>query len=799
MTPHDRYAAPGDHEADELDRFLDALVAGQPSPTDDLPRTLATAARHVHRFADERVAPRLTPTESDRLWEDLMQTHTVPHALPFPGPFRPNPIGAPTDRPDATDRHRAARLHLVGSTGAATPPPAPTLGTHRDGGPRRRWARHGWPIVELLGVAALIIGLVSVIMGGFDGNDGGRPAVIPMAGVGTATPEEASDEVAALPDPGQTGVMPGPGIDGNPELVWRVPIEEVTSDLFVSDGTIVRAHFSDEIPADFPNTTNPWTIEALSARAGTPIWSTQVEASGVQIGGIWQDTVIFVASGDYGPIRIGDEEIGDQGQGFVIGMDLATGAMQWSTRVTDDSAVPASAYLPTLSNDQVFVPTSQGMLYSVNPAGGSVSWSAAVGDQSVRQAVQQSFSRPAVADDIVAIYSWATGSAYAFNTSSGQQQWDIELSADPAVGSSRTSIAGPVMSGGSVYFTSADYGSQDSTGAQSLTAVDAASGAMRWTTDLTPIDLTTGSRPYGVGQPYVAGDHIIVSIGGDDGFGLTAFSIDSGVQVWQRGFGDSLFSLLSIADDTVYAARVSGELTGVDVETGDELWSVETGGELRNAPFIVDGMVFQAGMDGQLYALGDQGSGAATPGASTDISGLASCDVEPRAPASDLFATAAEQSPRSTLVEPAYLGTDADRFPTAPTIAWDDLPVGTPADAEVATAIQQTVDGIATCTRAGEQAQVAAYYTDDYFSRPYNQGVAEFSDRYFPSSEIPVLSGDLRVLDDGRVGMIATEGLISREIGQNQATLYIFAEQPDGQWLIDEVVIVNNSGEAPQG
>ncbi len=792
MMPHDHHVAPSDHEADELNRFLDTLVAGNASPTHDLPPTLATSARHVHRFADEHATPRLSPTESDRLWEDLMQTHTAPDAIPFPfpGPFRrPMAVESGLAEPlGASARHREARLRLVGSASTAAPAPStPTIGTRRDLGPRRRWVRHGWPIVELLGVAALIIGLVSVIIGGFGGDDGSRPAVIPMAGVGIATPEQRSDEVATLPDPGQTGVMPGPGIDGNPELIWRVPIEDVTSDLFVSDGTLVRSHFSSEIPADFPATTNPWTIEALSARAGTPIWKTEIEASGVQIGGVWQGTIVLVASGEYGPIRVGNEEIGDQGQGFGIGLDLATGAVQWSTRVTDDSAVPASVYSPTLANDQLFVPTSQGMLYSVNPTSGSISWSTAIGDQSVRQAVLQSFSRPAVADDIVTVYSWATGSAYAFDTSSGKQQWEIELSVDPAEGYSRTSIAGPVMAGGSVYFTSADYDSENSTGAQSLIAVEAESGAMRWTTDLAPIDLTTGSRPYGVGQPYVAGDHLLVSIADDDGFGLTAFSVETGEQVWQSSFGDSLFSLLSIADDTAYVARVSGALTGIDIQTGDELWSVETGGELHSAPYIVDGMVYQAGQDGQLYALGEGGTEVATPGASTAISGLASCDVEPRAAPEEVFATAADRTPAATLAE------------SESTIAWTDLPVGAPADADVATAIQQTVSGITTCTRTGDPAQVAAFYTDDFFSRPYNLNAEGAVNGYFTTSEIPVMSGDLRMMDDGRVGMIATEGLISRQIGQNQATLYLFAEQPDGQWLIDEVVIVNNSGEAPQG
>ena len=740
-----------------------------------------------------------------------MRTHTVPHALPFPGPFQANPTADTSDHPTATDRHRAARLRLVGSVGTAGSAdalPAPTLGTHRDPSPRRRWARHGWPIVELLGVAALIIGLVSVIMGGLDGNDGGRPAVIPMAGVGTATPEPGSDEVAALPDPGQTGVMPGPGIDGDPELIWRVPIEDVTSDLFVSDGTVVRAHFSDEIPADFPNTTNPWTIDALSARAGTPIWSTEVDASGVQIGGIWQRTIVVVASGEYGPIRIGDEEIGDGGQGLVVGLDLATGAVQWSRSLVNEVSGPPALTVPTISNGIAYVPTTLGPMYSVDITDGSINWTATIDDLPLDQLDGASFSRPAVSNGVVSAYSMATGKVYALDAGTGKPIWSTRV-ADPLIetpigtptdGLYTTndvpSVSTPAIADDTLYLSLGWYTGD---AAQSLMAIDVESGTELWTTDLGSIDLSDVNRQRGVSQPYVTDDAVIVSIGGSDGNRLIASATGTGDQLWELPLSDEQSSAMSIVGDTGYVGGADGTLTAVDLAIGEETWSLELGGAASRAPFVIDGVIYQASEDDQLYAIGGSGSSEATPGASTNISGLASCDVEPRAPASELFAMAAEQTPVSTLVEPVSVGTEPDQFLTAPTIAWDDLPVGTPADAEVATAIQQTVDGISTCTRAGDQAQVAAYYSDDFFSRPYNQGVAKFSDNYFPSSEIPVMSGDLRVLDDGRVGMIATEGLISREIGQNQATLYIFAEQPDDQWLIDEVVIVNNNGLAPQG
>ncbi len=804
MTIQDASLQPDDREADDLNALLDALATGQRSPTTDLDPAIAASARQIHDLSGAHVAPRLTHLESERLWEDLMQTHTGSPALPFRGPISRSPAAGAAGAITARVRHREARLLLVGSAASApTASRSPMLGS-RGASLRRRWTRHGWPIVELVGAAALIIGLVSVIMSGLGGDNGGRPAFVPMAGVGTATPSAESEDLAAIPDPGQTGVMPGPGIDGQPELVWRVPIETGSDSLAVADETIVRAHASQQ-----SNQTSSWVIETLSARAGTPNWESQVGASDVQISGMWQGTIVLTANALDSPVSVRGEPLGETNQGLVIGLDLTTGDVQWSTQITEDSTLPTTILWPTIADDTVLVPTSAGKLYSLALPGGSVNWIVEVADEDVPLAANLTLSRPAVADGLVTMYSGQTGSAYAFDAVTGRRNWESEITGDPVAGLSPTTVSGPVMTGGSVFFTTADYGyGDDAGGAQSLISINAQSGNMDWTTELEPIDLTTGARPYGVGQPYVAGDNIIVSIAGANGFGLTAFSAETGDQVWDHSFGDALFSQLSIAGDTAYAARVEGELTGIDVQTGDELWSLATGGELRSAPYIVDGMVYQVGQDGQLYALGSGTTADAALDPSTDISGLPSCDVEPR-PDPTLTQDGGPftppdptelGTPAATLVDPVYVSSQGNQFPTAPTIAWDNLPVGSPADANIADEIAVTVDGITTCARAGNDGQVATFFSEDFFLRPYISQ-ATYSSGYltFSSSYLPVMSNDLRILDDGRVGMIATEGQMSGEIGNNQATLYIFAERPDGQWLIDEVVIVNNSGEAPQG
>ena len=806
MTPHDPSTLPDGVVADDLDAYLDAIAADQRPPVTDLPPDLAATAHHVQRFADRHVAPRLSPSESERIWEDLMHSPSASPPMPIAGPF--SGAGSTESTSNPAVQHRAARLHLLGSGPVATAAQAPVaLGGRRGRRLAQRWTRHGWPIVELLGVAALIIGLVSVMAGGLGGrnHNGGQPSSVPgVAGISTATPDAGSNEVAALPDPGQTGVMPGPELTGNPQLVWRVPIEGITGGLAVSDGTIVRAHFSDQVPTDLA-TTNPWTIDALSARAGTPVWSSEIQGAGVQLGGIWQGTVVLVASAENTPVSIAGQVMGQANQGYIIGLDLATGDVRWSTLLIQSTGGHPAVSSPTVTDGVAYVSTTTGELAAIDIEDGSVVWSIVVDDQVAPQPNGFSLSGISVADGVVAVYSMSSGMIYAFDAATGEQDWTLQvadsMTATPVAGGNYTlpdvpSVSTPAIADGRLYLSIGWYTGDAN---QSLMAIDLASGEALWTADLGSIDLSDPNRQRGVSQPYVTPDAVIVSIGGPDGNHLIAVAPDTGDQRWDQRLSDEQSSSMSIVGDTGYVAGTDGVLTGIDLQTGDERWSVETGGALHGAPYLTDGMLYQASDDGQLYALGSGSQTAATPDATPNISGLPTCDVEPRAPASDVFAMAADQTPAATLVEPVYVDSDTGQFPTAPTIAWNDLPVGSPADADVATAIQQTVDGITTCTRAGDQAQVAAYYTDDYFSRPYNLGVAEFSDRYFPSSEIPVMSGDLRVLDDGRVGMIATEGLISREIGQNEAKLYIFAEQPDGRWLIDEVVLVNNSGTAPQG
>lgn len=818
MTHPDDRTTTDARQARLLARFLDDLGDGSVLPPAGLDPDLSEMALVARDLVSPSPSTTSTTTPTvrragkARTWEHLMSTHAP--AGPIDWGSDPVSVPRPATRPDPDRRHREARLRLVRSAGAAHFPPATTGPGTRT--PQRRWRRRGWPLIELLSVAALIIGIVSVLIGGSGGGQNGdRPAVIPPlagAGAGTATPEPGSDEVAALPDPGQTGVMPGPGLTGEPDLVWRVPIEAVTSDLFVGDDTVVRGYFSDEIPADFPATRNPWHVEAFSARAGTPVWDTEIAASGVQIGGVWQGTVVLVATGEGAPISIGGEAIGETDQGYVIGLDLATGQIQWSTLLADEPAVQPTVGAPTVTDGIAFVPTSLGQVAAIDLVDGSIVWTATVDEALSDEPYQYGLSPLAVGDGVVATYSMATGKAYALDAATGESRWALAVADAPtpiALGSGADgltasepvpSIGGPAIAGGRVYVSIGWYsGDAD----QSLMAIDLAAGTALWTDELGTIDLSDPNRQRGVSQPFVTDGAAIVSIGGPEGNRLLAFDPETGDPLWEHGLSDEQSSTMSIVDDTGYVAGTNGVLTGIDLASGTERWSVALGGGATRAPFVIDGMLYLAAEDGQLYALGS-GSGAAIPDTTPDISGLPTCDVAPRTPADEVFAAAAERTPASTLVEPAYLenadGTRSDILMPA-VIAWDDLPVGTPTDATVVAAIRSTVDGVTTCTRAGDPAQVAAYFSDDFFSRPYALHVASYGgfEGYFWTSEIPVMSSDVRLLDDGQAAMIVTDGLISREIGQNEGRLYVFAEQPDGRWLIDEVVIVNDSGLAPLG
>lgn len=97
------------------------------------------------------------------------------------------------------------------------------------------------------------------------------------------------------------------------------------------------------------------------------------------------------------------------------------------------------------------------------------------------------------------------------------------------------------------------------------------------------------------------------------------------------------------------------------------------------------------------------------------------------------------------------------------------------------------------CDRVGNGRYLAAFYTDDYFLRPWVVRDLAFNGYEFWSAptantDVASVAANTRVLPDGRVALIEASPALP-EYG----FLFIFVEQ-DGQWLIDEREEINPDG-----
>ncbi|MEO6995804.1 MAG: PQQ-binding-like beta-propeller repeat protein [Lacunisphaera sp.] len=169
-----------------------------------------------------------------------------------------------------------------------------------------------------------------------------------------------------------------------------------------------------------------------------------------------------------------------------------------------------------------------------------------------------------------------------------------------------TIISSPTLSGGVVYFGSADNG---------VYAVDATSGKQRWKFDAHG---NVNSSPAVAG-----GDIFVVSSDGN----LYAINASSGAQKWvfategERRFTkpgidyinpatetmpdpwDFFLSSPVVSAGTVYFGSGDSHVYAVDAATGALKWKFKTGDVVHASPAISDGVVYVGGFDACFYAL----------------------------------------------------------------------------------------------------------------------------------------------------------------------------------------------------
>ena len=272
--------------------------------------------------------------------------------------------------------------------------------------------------------------------------------------------------------------------------------------------------------------------------------------------------------------------------GAVYALDAASGDLLWEARI------PAVDSSPTVVNGTVFVGDSDGLVHALSAASGGSLWTAEVAaDSAVR-------SSPTVVDGTVLVGGQA--GVYALDVVTGDTRWLFET--EQAVRSSPTVADGRVV-----------VGRIDG----SVSAVTAATGEERWTTEL-------GPRPVR-SSPTVADGQVFV---GSNNVGVHALDLETGDRVWRDNTDRAVTSSPTVAGDTLYVGGQDGNLHAFGVETGDRLWRVPVGGgestetvPVTASPTVADGVAVVGSTDGSVSAF-DVAPGAYSNGSRVSLGTL---------------------------------------------------------------------------------------------------------------------------------------------------------------------------------
>ncbi len=261
----------------------------------------------------------------------------------------------------------------------------------------------------------------------------------------------------------------------------------------------------------------------------------------------------------------------------------------------------------------------------------SLAWSAPIGQGNGRR--HRITAAPVVADGRV--YTLDSGAQVSAHTTSGERLWAVDLT--PVSESPDGGSGGGLAAAPGAVFASSGFGT--------LTALEAATGEIRWVQDLESaasgapavhegvvyqvtrnavgwaidaengrilwqvIGATSESGVSGGAAPAIAGSQVVFPLPSGQ---LVAADIGSGAQTWVASVtGERLrraftrFSELTaapvVAGDVVYAGNHSGRASAFDAATGESLWYVHAGG--LNPFWTTRGSVFLVSEENLLMRL----------------------------------------------------------------------------------------------------------------------------------------------------------------------------------------------------
>lgn len=244
---------------------------------------------------------------------------------------------------------------------------------------------------------------------------------------------------------------------------------------------------------------------------------------------------------------VGDTIVAAVEDGEVTAHEADTGVVRWTRDDADLDVRVAGAASATAPD---------GTLLALLLGGGSqtVALDLATGEERWR-IVENPVTTPSVAGEVL-VYAVEDGTVRAYDTATGAPRWEVRLPGDPPQAVVAEGDAVVVLHGqGQVLGPGDDPDAFTTVGAAEVTALDLATGAVRWRA-------ATAGGPQ---QLVVAGDLVVVHVVG----GLYGFELGGGAERWRQvPLHEDCWELQAGRQAITFRSGSGGKLRGVDLRTG---------------------------------------------------------------------------------------------------------------------------------------------------------------------------------------------------------------------------------------
>lgn len=256
----------------------------------------------------------------------------------------------------------------------------------------------------------------------------------------------------------------------------------------------------------------------------------------------------------------------------VYALNSATGALTWV--FPSDKTLSSIYATPVIDNDTIYVGGYDGIMRAIN-ANGSQRWQFPT---EANLAVYGPIVPTALVVNNTVYYGDNMHNFYALDAATGAKKWQFLTQ--------NKIWSGAVYANGTLYFGSLDH---------NLYALDAETGAQKWKT--TAGGLIAGSPRVQDGVVYVGALNTLLAVDASSGAIKWTFKSPNPNE-W-------LWAQPTIANNTVYIGSLTGNMYALDAATGNRRWTfpLTSGAEIRSA-LVVDGDTGYFGASDQnVYAI----------------------------------------------------------------------------------------------------------------------------------------------------------------------------------------------------